>query len=287
MKMFRLPKARRAVRIVWILFPMVGFARAQGVEEKQIYQSESASRCIEKVRSFSQGTTMAVFVKRGDKVSSGQVLGHTEVDKAKLDYEMARLTMESKANVEAAKSQAEAWRINREEVERAVRKRDSEATRLDWAIAMEEMYQANHGAQLDAEKSQVLQYRYYKDQYEKRFFRAPVEGVVTEILTEPGKPVGLAAHVFTITKDGYFSLPVKVPAPVAYAAMDETVLAVRPAGGKYAGRAVVGEIADDPVEPQKKIVRLLLKAADFPQAVRAKLQGMRFDVLMPGAGDRM
>ena len=34
--------------------------------------------------------------------------------------------------------------------------------------------------------------------YEKRFFRAPVDGIVTEVLVEVGKPVTIATHVFTI-----------------------------------------------------------------------------------------
>ena len=46
--------------------------------------------------------------------------------------------------------------------------------------------------------------------YEKRFFRAPVDGIVTEVLVEVGKPVTIATHVFTIRNDDTFNIPVTV-----------------------------------------------------------------------------
>lgn len=40
-------------------------------------------------------------------------------------------------------------------------------------------------------------------------------------------------------------------------------------------------MTDDPSSPDKKIVQLFIKADDFPPALRPKLKGMKFDVLMP------
>ena len=55
-------------------------------------------------------------------------------------------------------SQAEAWTVAREETEEAVRRRKMDESRLDWAVAMEKMYHANYERQLDAEKTQQIQY---------------------------------------------------------------------------------------------------------------------------------
>lgn len=251
--------------------------------EKLLFESSAASRLVEKVRAQSQGVMMAVFVKPGDVVRKGQLLGHSELDNTKLQFDLAKHAWQSKSNVEAAKNQADAWSVNREETEEAVRRRKMEDTRLEWASAMEKMYQANYEVQLDTEATQQIQYDYWKDQYDKRFFRAPVDGVVTEVLVEVGKPANLGAHLFTVANDGTYSLPVRVPAPVAAAAASEKSVPVRSADGKSVGNAQVDSVADDPRESGMKIVRLLVKGADFPAAVRAKLSGMKFEVLMPHA----
>lgn len=250
-------------------------------EGRQIYQSDDAQQCIETVRSKCAGTVMAVFVKEGDQVSKGQVLGHVELEKAKLDYDVARLAMESKANVKASENQANAWKVNREEVEEAVKKRKMDSTRLDWAIAMEGMYRASYEAQLDVEKNQELQYEYCKEQYEMRFFRAGVDGVVTKVRTGPGAKVNPAEHLFTVSQSGSLVVPVKVPAEIAERAAAGDMLPVRIAGGKIIRYARVDEKSADPMGTGGKVLRLLVDAADFPAAMRKELPGKKFDVAVP------
>lgn len=246
-----------------------------------LFESAGASRVLDKVRSASQGVMFALFVKPGDVVKKGQLLGHAELDATKLQLDLAKRTMESKANVDAAKGQADAWTVTREETEEAVRRRKSEESRLDWALAMEKMYRANYEMQLDAENIQQIQYDYWKDQYDKRFFRAPVDGVVTEVLVEIGKPVTYGTHLFTISNDSTYSLPVTVPETIADAALPDQTVPVRSSDGKSVSRALVDSIIDDPREAGHKIIRLLVKASDFPSSVRANLKGMKFDVLLP------
>jgi multidrug efflux pump subunit AcrA (membrane-fusion protein) len=149
-----------------------------------LFKSSAASRVVEKVRSEAQGVMVDVSVKVGDPVGKGQLLGHLELDATQLQLDLARHAMESKGNVEAARYQAEAWAVAREETEEAVRKREMKESRLSWAAAMEQMYQSNHETQLEAEKTQVIQYEYWKQQYEKRFLRAPVAGIVSEVVVE-------------------------------------------------------------------------------------------------------
>lgn len=249
--------------------------------EMVLFESAGASRVVEKVRSGTQGVMFSVFVKPGEIVRKGQVLGHTELDATKLQLDLARNAMESKANVEAAQSQAEAWTVAREETEESVRRRKMQDSRLEWALAMEKMYRANYELQLDTENTQQIQYDYWKEQYDKRFFRAPVDGVVSEVLVEAGKPVNFATHVFTISNENTYALPVNVPSQIADAAVPNKTLPVRSADGKSVSRALVDSVMDDPCAAGRKIIKLLVKAADFPVATRTKLIGMKFDVLLP------
>jgi biotin carboxyl carrier protein len=251
--------------------------------EMLMFESAGASRVVEKVRSSTQGVMFAVFVKAGDAVRKGQILGHTELDATKLQLDLSRHALESKANVDSALSQSEAWTVAREETEEAVRRRKMDDTRLDWAIAMEKMYRANYQLQLDTENTQAIQYEYWKDQYEKRFFRAPLDGVVSEVLVDVGKPVNFGSHVFTVSNDNTYALPVTVPAQLAEAAVPNETVPVRSADGKSVSRALVDSVIDDPCAAGRKIIRLLVKAADFPVSTRPKLKGMKFDVLLPQA----
>jgi multidrug efflux pump subunit AcrA (membrane-fusion protein) len=248
-----------------------------------LFKSSAASRVVEKVRSEAQGVMVDVSVKVGDPVGKGQLLGHLELDATQLQLDLARHAMESKGNVEAARYQAEAWAVAREETEEAVRKREMKESRLSWAAAMEQMYQSNHETQLEAEKTQVIQYEYWKQQYEKRFLRAPVAGIVSEVVVEPGKAVNFATHVFTISNDDDYMISVPVPAPLAATAVAGDTLPVRSVDGKSVSRAKVDGVTDDPRTTGGKILRLLVHASDFPALIRAKLKGMKFDVLLPEA----
>ena len=222
----------------------IPFPTATG--EMLLCESAAASRVVEKVRSQVQGVMMETYVKVGDAVKKGQLLGHAELDATKLQLDLAQHTMDAKANVESARNQAEAWAVTREETEEAVRRRKAEKSRLDWATAMEGMYRGTYEAQVEAESLQRIQYEYWKQQYEKRFFRAPVDGVVSEVLVEVGKPLNFATHLFTIRNEDTFSIPVTVPADLADAAASQKDLPVRTADGKSVSQAQVDGVADDP-----------------------------------------
>jgi multidrug efflux pump subunit AcrA (membrane-fusion protein) len=249
--------------------------------EMVLLESAAASRVVEKVRSGVPGVVVEVCVKVGDTVAKGQELGHTELDATKLQLDLAKHAMDAKANVEAAHGQAEAWTVTREETAEAVHQRKADKSRLKWALAMEKMYRGTYEMQLDAEAAQLIQYEYWKQQYEMRFFRAPVSGVVSEVLAEVGKPVSFASHLFTISNDNSYVVPVTVPAALAKAGVPQDRLAVRLADGGTVSQAAVESVMDNPLAPGGKIINLRVHALDFPVATRANLMGMKFEVLLP------
>ncbi len=248
--------------------------------EMVLYQS-AASKVLEKVRSEAPGVMVEISVKVGDPVRKGQILGHTELDATKLQLDLAQRAMESKANVEAAQGQAEAWTVTREETEDAVHRRKTEESRLSWAVAMEKMYRANYDSQLEVENVQLVQYEYWKQQYEKRFLKAPVDGIISEVLVDLGKGVNYATHVFTIRNENLYIIPIPVSAAVAEAASAEGTIPVRSSDGKSVSKAKVDSVSDDPRQVGGKVLKLMIEASDFPSALRAKLMGMKFDVLLP------
>lgn len=246
-----------------------------------LVESAGASRVVEKVRAGAPGVMVEMLVKVGDMVKKDQILGNIDCDAAKLQLDLARHAMEAKANLESARNQAEAWTVAREETEEAVRRRTAAKSRLEWALAMEKMYRSQYEGQQETEKAQIIQYEYCKEQFDKRFFRAPVDGVVTAVLAEVGKPVAFATHVFTISNETEYAVPVAVPAALAAAAVPQSTLPVRAADGKSECHALVESVINDPRTAGGKIIKLLVHAADFPKLTGGELLGMKFDVLLP------
>jgi len=251
--------------------------------EKLIVESGAASQVIEKVRAHAPGVLMEVFVKMGDPVKKGQILGHLELAATKYQLDLARLTIENNTKIKALEGQADAWTATREEAEEGLRKRRVDKSRVEWATGMEKFFRGNYEAQLEQKKVERVQYEYWKQQYESRFFRAPTDGMVSEILLEIGKPVTFGSHVFTIGNEHSYMIPVSVPAEYASEIFSSGSLPIRNAQDKHVSRGLVDSVMDDPKTPGQKIIKLRIDESDFPSAISANLTGKKFDVLLPQA----
>ena len=248
--------------------------------DKVIIKSAGASRASEKVRAGAAGVIVEMSVRVGDEVKKGQLLGHTELAPTKYQLDLARQALEDNTSLNAAEGQAEASEATRAETEEAVRRRQLEKPRLDWAIGMEQFHRGNHEAQLEKKKIQRIQYEYWKQQYDKRFVRAPADGVVTEIVHDIGKSVQVAAHVFTISNSRTYLVPLSVPAGLAAGVTPGSSLLIRPSTGRHVSRGLVDSIVEDPKTPDSKIITLLVNEKDFPTAAGSWMEGSTFDVLL-------
>jgi biotin carboxyl carrier protein len=248
---------------------------------KIIVESGEATAVTEKVRAAAPGTLVAILVKPGDPVKKGGTLGHTELAATKYQLDLARHALENTATLSAAEGQSDAWRATREETEEAVRKRKVEKSRLEWAVGMEKFHRSNYEAQLEQKKIQRIQFEYWQEQYEARFLRAPVDGVVTDVLLEPGKTVGYATHVFTVSNEDCYMVPVSVPARLVRWVLTNSILPLRATHSREPSRGRVDSIIDDPSAPGKKIIRVLVNETDMPPGARANPAGTTFDVLLP------
>lgn len=261
--------------------------RHAAAADKVIVESGAAARVEEKVRLGAPGTLVAMFVQVGDSVRKGQLLGHTELEATKLQLDLARHALENLAPLKAAEGQAEAATATRIETEEDVRKRKAAETRLDWAVAMEKFHRSNYEARVEQKKLERIQFDYWTRQYEARFVRAPLDGVVTQVTAEIGRPLGHSAHVLTISNDECYTIPVSLPAELAGNVTQATRLPVRSTANGHVVRGVVNTVTDDPSSPGKKLIRLLLKLDDFPPQIASNLAGMKFDVLFPQDGRDM
>ncbi len=284
---WRLSGVSRALAVIALATGLLsGHADAQDFKrskpgEKVIVESGAASQVSEKVRACAQGVLMAAFVKAGDTVKKGQMLGHMELATTKYQLDLARQTMENKAPLRAFKALAQAWTATREETERAVRKRQVDQSRLEWASNMERYHQGNYEAQLEQKQIQRIQYEYWQQQYEARFFKAPVDGVVTEVLLDVGKKVDFGTHVFSVGNEESYIVPVEVSAELAKTLSAGTGLPIRAVNGGDVVRGFVEDIFDNPKKAGGKVIRLLLRRSDFPSYNCSDLVGTKFDVLLP------
>lgn len=274
--------------VVFITLPALQAQNAyrKSIDDKLIVESGQASQVAEKIRAESPGTLMALFVKVGDPVKKGQLLGHTELAATKLQYDLAKQAYENSANLDGMLGQADAWTATREETEAAVRKREASKTRLDWATGMEKFFRSSYDAQLEQKKVQKIQYDHWKEQYESRFFRAPADGYVTEVLVEIGKQVTLGMHVFTVENKKTYMVPVSVAADVADGIVPNETLPIRVAKGKHVTRGLVDSVKDDPGAPGRKIIRLLVDEMDVPYENTKENSELRFDVLLPKSEEK-
>ena len=255
--------------------------------DKVIVESGKAAKATEKVRAAAPGTLVGLFVKKGDAVQKGQLLGHTELEPTKYQLDLAKLALENTATLDALEGQANAWAATRIETEEAVRKRKAEKSRLDWAIGMEKFHRSNYEAKLEQKKTERMQFDYWTRQYEARFMRAPMDGVVSEVLADIGKPLGYATHVFTVVNKDSYIVPVSVPAELTRNITTSSRLPVRSTSGGHVAQGSVNDISDDPSSPGMKLIRLLLNQDDFPPQMASNLSGMKFDVLLPQNGQDM
>ncbi len=249
------------------------------IGDKIIVESGGASQVAEKVRAGAPGVMTEVYVRVGDPVKKGQILGHTELAATEYQLNLARQALANNASIHAMQGQADAWTATREETEAALRKRTVEKSRLEWASGMEKFFRGNYQAQLEQKKVQRIQFEYWKEQYESRFFRSPVDGVVTEVLLEVGKSVNYATHVFTVGNEESYLIPLTLPAELAAGLAPNDLLPVRASTGKHVARGTVDSVTDDPKSPGSKIIKLLVSDDDFPGGTR--LAGTKFDVLLP------
>lgn len=249
-------------------------------------ESGTAEAVVEVIRAKRAGTLVELLVKPGDAVSKDQVLGHTELETAKLSVDTARANLEATGTLDQMFWQYQALSVTREETEEAVRKRTAPKSRLQYAINMEKWAKGQYEAQQDLKKVQKIHFEHYQREYEARIFHSPIDGVVTEVKVAVGQAVGIGAAAFTVSNESHLSVPVTVPAAAAEAALQAGKLSLRAKSGGAPVWGTVAGVSEHPGMPGvMKVLRLWIDKSDLPAGVAAR--ALKFDVLVPDMGTGM
>ncbi len=246
-------------------------------------ESGAAEQTSEIVRVKRAGTVVALFVKAGDTVKKGQVMGHTELDQAKLNMDTAATNLNAEGALNQMYWQHQAMIHSRADAETNARKRLISESRLQQAISMEKWAEGQYQVQKDLKKVQKIHYNHYKSEYDSRIFRAPFDGVVKEVKVTLAQSVGLAYHAFTITNDTYWSVPVSLSESSAKAAVQAGRIPLRAKSGGATIWGTVAGVSDQfTAAGMSKIVRLLVDKNDL-KGHQAKVvpQDLKFDIIVP------
>jgi len=165
-----------------------------------------AEQVAEVIRAKRAGILVALFVKPGDSVSKNQVLGHTELDAARLSVDTARANLEATGTLNQMFWQHQALVTTREEMEEAVHKRTAPKSRLQFAIAMEQSAKGQYQAQQEVKKVQKINLEHCLKEYESRFIHSPIDGVVSEVKVTLGQAVGIGAPVITVSTASHLAV---------------------------------------------------------------------------------
>jgi RND family efflux transporter MFP subunit len=163
------------------------------------------------LQSSAEGILKELLVKRGERVSKGDVLARLDDEQEKLLAERARIRAQTDTDVRSAKTQAD-FRGN--EVDRLENLRSTNAIpEKDYDLAVVESNIAKlavEQAELEAKIADV-EYRQARDQLNRRTIKSPVDGVVVEVTMFPGEYVHEQAPVMTVAEIDPLYVEVFVP----------------------------------------------------------------------------
>lgn len=219
------------------------------VPKMKVFSSGESSGVIEKIRTQAPGTIVRVHVTKGQQVRRGTLLAELDSDNHRHQLEIARQNMEARGNVRRLESILAARRSELNDAEEQFRKRTITRNRLSQVENMVDAAQAELDMALEAKKIAQANYEHALDQYEKRFIRSPVDGVVEEVLVTEGQPVGYAAHVCTVANPQAAIFTVSVPAELAEALRQLDSVLVRRSGQKEFINASILNMTEDPASP--------------------------------------
>jgi len=133
------------------------------------------------------GTLSAVRVREGDVVKQGEILAVLQDDVLRASLEVARRSMSVEGILRSATADLE---LRKSEREKLVQLRDrshasqQEVNRIDTDLKVAEARLLSVREELEVK---LLEFRRIECQLEQRIVRAPVDGVISDVLREPGE----------------------------------------------------------------------------------------------------
>lgn len=239
--------------------------------------ADQAGAPVQAIRSLAPGTITKIYARPGQLVKAGEILAELDYDQQLYQRNTAKAQMDSEGGMQSAEGQLSQRKAELEEARDLLKKRVIAEYRVASAEAWVRWAEGQLKSIREQKEQQKLAYEYWATEYEKRFIRAPLDGVITELKVSEGQGIGIAAHVFTQNNPSAMQLSTSVVAAQMGNVNVNDKLLVRPPGGGKLMQAVVQEVIDDPADPTKKIVRLLVGNRASGEAYKTG----QFDVFLP------
>lgn len=232
------------------------------------------------VRSLAPGTVTKIYARPGQQVKYGEIISELDYDQQLYQRNTSKAQAEAEGGMQSAEGQLAQRKADLEEMKELLRRRQVAEYRVVSAEAWVQWAEGQLKAIREQKEQQKLTYEYWSNEYEKRFIRSPLDGVVAEVKVTEGQGIGVAAHVYTITNTNATQLNATMTAAqLGNTSVKDRVL-VRQPGGQKMVPAVVQEIVEDPADKTKKIVRLLFDNRLAGEPIKPG----QFDIFLPSNG---
>lgn len=229
------------------------------------------------VRSLAPGTVTKIYARPGQQIKYGEILSELDYDQQLYQRDTSKAQAEAEGGMQSAEGQLAQRKADLEEMKELLRRRQVAEYRVVSAEAWVQWAEGQLKAIREQKEQQKITYEYWSNEYEKRFIRSPLDGVVAEVKVTEGQGIGVAAHVYTITNTNATQLTAVMTADqLGNVGVKDRVL-VRQPGSKKLVPAVVQEIVEDPADKTKKTVRLLFDNRLAGEAIKPG----QFDLFLP------
>lgn len=271
----------RTLLAALLLAALPGAALAQGEAERLEQLTARASCLIEanrivKLAMPTPGTLAQVHVKRGDRVTAGQVVAELESEVERAQLSAARLRAASNAAIAGRRSElanAEA-RLGRQ---RGLAQREiASRQQLEDAQAAVDVAQAQLEAALLDQRLAALEADRLQATLARRRAASPVEGVVTKVDLSAGEYADTAVPVLTIAEIRPLRVEVYLPLeayPLVRAGMLAEIRPQEPIGAMHLAQVVTRDPLIDSASGLFQVLLMLPNADEsVPSGLRCRIR---------------
>jgi len=170
---------------------------------------------LQRVAAAAAGDLTELAVKRGDRVTKGQLLGNLDEEREKFAAEAARIRADDQSALELALSEVELRQAELEEAEEAYRRRKVARTAISKAKAQLEMAKTKEQMARTNQKLAKLEAERQESELERRRFRSPMDGVVISVEKAVGDKIAQGTVVFTVGSGDSVALNLNLPQHLA------------------------------------------------------------------------
>lgn len=170
---------------------------------------------IEKVHTGDRGLLAELRATVGQKVHEGELMATLEDTVQRHAYERARLNMRDDSSVRIAEANLAKSNAELREIEAKVRRRQASDLDVQKAASDLKIAEARLDSAIISHQQKELQYEEAKRNLEKRRIRAPMDGVVLEVMKGRGEDMKSGEHLFTVIDPAKVKLNMVMPASSA------------------------------------------------------------------------